>query len=240
MPSFLDPMLESAKAALKQPEGDPARKYLAERGVTPEQIEEFSIGYCPKRPNVPQGQTKDERFFRAWSQDGEKVAGKLLFPFRNARGHLLGFEVKSPSHSLKDYDKFTINRITDGWFLGVAEALPHVWEKRVCYVTEGIFDFFPFQQIFPNTVCTVTARIGDKQMDFMLRYCRTVVFVYDNDAVARRRIDYVKNRYGQRINVVQMSYPDGDINDLWKKRGQSWLREHFMLQKRRLLIDFMK
>lgn len=241
MRTFLDTILEQAQADIQTDAAKGAREYLESRGVTKEQVTQFGIGYIPKAlTEKPQSLPFESRRFWGWAKQGTKLSNRLVFPLCNARGQVLGIEIKTPSRSVKDYDKYTLTRIPDGHFLGVKQALPHIWETKYCFVTEGIFDFYPLQRLFPNTLCTVTARISVKQIDFLLRTCKTIVLVYDNDRTSIRRVAKIKEQYGQRVQILSIDgYPAKDLGELWENFGERKFSKYMREQKDALMLDLL-
>jgi DNA primase len=86
---------------LKSPAGAQARAYLDRRGVTAKQIADFGLGYSPDSRTALKTTLKDageEKLFEAGligrTDSGEsydRFRGRLMFPIRDRRGHVVGF-----------------------------------------------------------------------------------------------------------------------------------------------------
>ena len=84
--------------------GEPGRKYLAQRGIKKETIEEFNLGYAPLRRNLleeflvgKKGFSREELelsglvFKNNKGQLGDRFFQRLMFPLTAQRGNVLGF-----------------------------------------------------------------------------------------------------------------------------------------------------
>ncbi|MFZ4109566.1 MAG: DNA primase [Polymorphobacter sp.] len=86
---------------LKSPAGAQARAYLDRRGVTAKQIADFGLGYSPDSRSALKTTLKDAgevKLFEAGligridsGETYDRFRGRLMFPIRDRRGHVVGF-----------------------------------------------------------------------------------------------------------------------------------------------------
>jgi len=201
--------------------------YLRGRGVTEEQIKLFQIGIGPREVWTPKElrDTVDGKMFNR--QFRGTMDGQIVFPVWNATGKLRGIETRL-------WEETATRKYTQYWraawkedavFLGMPGALESIWETGTVYIVEGMFDFFPVQRVFPNTLCTLTAKVMYSQYRFLQRYCRHVVFMFDMDEKGRTTTDEALERYnvGGRDGFLahRLTYPAKDPGELYEKWGIS-------------------
>lgn len=224
---FLAKIVKAAQRHVKNPR---ALGYLRERGVSAEQIKTFGLGYFPREewpPYVSPEGDEEQRLYNEWSRRGYGLRGKLVFPMTNAAGRLGGIQVRTPEEDIKDYSKFYTKRSSvDGLFFGANAAMPSIWGRREVYLCEGIFDFFPLQRVFPNTLCTGTANVGRDQMEFLQRYVDHVYVVFDRDWGGDRFWKRFETEEGSKFKTVQRINVVGkDVSEMWKRLGEHRFRE---------------
>lgn len=199
--------------------------YLRGRGVTEEQMLTFQLGigrantWSPKSlRNTPNGKMFNRQFRGT-------LEGQIVIPIWNASGKLRGLETRlwEETESRK-YTQYWLDTWTeDAVFLGLPDALEAIWETGVVYLVEGMFDFFPVQRVFPNTLCTLTAKVMFSQYRFLQRYCKHVVFVYDRDTKGRDVMQDAMDRYNVRgrdgFTAHTLTYPAKDPGQLYENLG---------------------
>ena len=200
--------------------------YLRGRGVTEDQINTFKIGVGSRDKVWPPYELKGRKNASKFNEQFKgNMEGQLVFPVYNTRGTLRGIETRRWYDTM--YRKYTQYFLTD-WkidavFLGLPQALPHIWETQTVYLVEGMFDFFVVQRVFPNTLCTLTARVGFEQQRFLQRWARNVVYMFDSDtkgreatekAMARVNVDSNTGYYAHSLKV-----PAKDPSEYYQKVG---------------------
>jgi len=230
MPNFLEIILQKSQEHVSK---DPAKGYLESRGVTQDEIDQIGLGYFPKEewpPYFKAGASEDIDAYLKWSGKGHWLRGKLVFPMRNPSGHLVGIQTRSPDPDQKDYSKFYLKRSkVDAVFFGIDVAMPHIWQTREVFLCEGIFDFFPLHRVFPNSVCTGTANVSNKQIEFLRRFVSDVVVVFDTDWGGNEFFDKFNTHYkGEFDSIIRITPQGKDISAMWAKMGDKGLRDKWM------------
>lgn len=229
MKTFLDVILAHAQGHV----GDPrAAAYLARRGASPAQVQALGIGYVPEDawPPYVGGASEDEEAYREWSGKGARLKGKVVFPMHNALGHVRGIQIRSPDPDKKDYTKYYLGRSkVDALFFGTPLAMPTIWARREVYLCEGIFDFFPLQRAFPNTLCTGTANVSARQIEFLHRFVDSVYVVFDTDWGGKEFYRRFQDVHGHAFrNVQRIDVRGKDVSEMWERFGEDKFREMMM------------
>ena len=219
-----------------------ARRYLAGRGITPEVLELFQIGFAlPGWDNLVsflgrQG-FRPEDAVRAGL--GIKKAGggyydlfrnRIIFPIWDAAGRVTGFGGRVLDNSQPKY----INTPETAFFskgrnlYGLHLARSAIREKGCIIVMEGYMDVITAHlQGVTNAVASLGTALTAEQGRLLLNYSKNVVIAYDADAAGVaatiRSLDLLQNLGGQ---VRVLSIPDGkDPDDYLRNYGRNaWER----------------
>lgn len=236
---YLNRIIRHANEKLKT--SHEALRYLRDRGVSKEQLDTLQLGYIPPEewpPYVdPEEATEDEALYLKRSGKGYKLRGKLLFPMTNAMGMVRGFQIRTPSREVKDYWKFYSSRSgIDGLFFGTASAMPYIWDTKEVVLVEGIFDLFPVRRVFPNSICTGTAKVSQEQMTFLSRYVNVVKVMFDNDEYGERFFDSFYRDFQDKFHAIErLRYAGKDPSDSWQRLGEVGFKSQFNSELRPLV-----
>ena len=212
-------------------------KYLQTRGVQPEIIEKFALGYAPNSfdsiklalARVDEQVLLDcglvTRSDKGRSYD--KFRDRVMFPIRDMRGRVIAFGgrvvstdqapkyMNSPQSLIYNKSKY---------LYGMYEA----WRSRASLgsliVVEGYMDVITLAQHgIENVAAPLGTALTLQQIQFMLKYCSEYILCFDGDdagATATWRAlehGYSLLKKGQRIRVLRL--PTGDDPD-------SYIRAH--------------
>jgi DNA primase len=233
---------------LESPEAEPARRYLQERGITPESIERFHLGFSPPvRDWILQQAHRDAGRARILEAIGvlarpsgggglyDRFRGRLLFSIRDVQGRPVGLGgrilpglasatvpakyVNSPETPL-----FTKSRLLYGLDVG-REA---VRKGRVALVMEGYTDVIVAHQYgFDHAVAVLGTALGESHVRILKRFAEQIVLVLDGDEAGQKRANEVLELFiAQQVDLDVLTLPDGlDPCDLLRQRGAEALAE---------------
>jgi DNA primase len=198
------------------------------RGVSPEQITEFNLGFL--NGVLPDGLPVE---FRKWAHDGNKLKDSYVIPLTNPLGVVSGFQFRSVDKSNKGYLDYFLIRDEPVLF-GLGQAIPHMWSSGSVCVVEGAFDLFPVQRVVPFAISTITAKITDILLRWLFRLVHKVYLFYDADSTGRSVCrEFVREHQSYFEHLHVMEYPRGvtlsngklikDPNDLWEAWGDDLL-----------------
>jgi len=180
---------------LRSPAGAAARKYLRERGITPEAMEEFRLGYAlPGWDNLLKriGRTAE------LAQLGLVVQGKsgyydrfrdrITFPLCDTAGRIVGFSGRA-LHLRGNEPKYLNISNTPLFKKGELVYGLHLARQgnpQELILVEGYTDVIALHQRgFKNAVATMGTALTDSQARLLRRYVERVVLAYDRDAAGQ-------------------------------------------------------
>lgn len=182
--------------------GETARGYLSNRGVSPDTIKIFALGYAPSSWNslslflLKKGYTASE-IIEAGLGLPRKNASKdcpiydrfrqrLMFPLKDNLGRTSGFSGRVLSN--KDEPKYLNSPETPifkkGSFLyGFNITKQDIKKSDHVLVVEGQFDLIiPYQAGFSNIVAALGTALTEVQLSLISRFTKRVTFIFDQDA----------------------------------------------------------
>ncbi len=247
-------LLESATAA-------PARAYLAERGLSPEIVESFQIGYAPNRWDaVLRGAQK-----KGWTPEQLEAAGlvlqsskpqsrnrfydrfrdRLMFPIADEQGRIAGFS----GRSLKPDEKSAkyINTPETALFrksrilYGLHRARRSIADGREALICEGQIDVLRCHQegLATAVACQGTA-FTEEHARILRRYADGICLAFDSDKAGQEaavRAARVFFQAGLAVRVADL--PEGEDADSYiRKQGLSAFRERLQQAKTAIAFQF--
>ncbi len=188
-------------AQLKGEEGAAARRYARERGLQPETLELFQVGYAPER-----GSQMEEAAAAAGigveallqvgllmrKEDRAPFAyfrSRLIFPIRGVASKIHGFGgrilgpgepkyLNTPETSI--FQKRSI-------LYGLAQARSKIVRARRAILVEGYIDVLMLHQAgWSQTVATCGTSFTKEQAHILRRYADTVYLLFDGDTAGRK------------------------------------------------------
>lgn len=173
--------------------------YLNSRYITNEDIEKYKLGYS-RIISLAGDKSSDWERFVDECKKGIKFENKIIFPLRNETGKIIGIsgrgiESKEFKNFVLDEGKYT------GFFFGLYDALPFMYEKNSVFIVEGAIDRISLSKVIPNTVALLTAGLNDAQYDLLKFYCDYIVVVFDSDKTGK----YAEKKALEREGLFSLS-----------------------------------
>jgi DNA primase len=189
-------------------EGADARAYLSGRGLLPETLEGFAIGFAPDRWDGLLNHLHKEGFDTALAvraglarwRDPERpergaydlFRGRIIVPVEDDRGRLVAFGGRVLPGAVTDGrdapPKYVNSPETDIYqksnvLYALPKARPAIQRRDRAIVVEGYFDVIALHQAgFAETVATCGTALTAKHLETLRRLTRTVVAQFDADA----------------------------------------------------------
>lgn len=188
---------------LHAPQAEAARRYIHGRGLTPETIATFKIGYsldswdaCRTHFNA-QGYTDQELLEAGLLKENEDKGrrfdhfrGRLMVPIRNPDGRAVGFGARTLD---KDGIPKYINSPQDLLFnksrllFGLDLAKRAIREARQAVIVEGYMDMIQLWQAgFHNVVAQMGTASTEEQLTLLKRYAKRFILALDADAAGAK------------------------------------------------------
>jgi DNA primase len=237
-----------------------ARAYVAERGLSPEAIESFEIGYAPLYPDFLlrrlagardlSSEVLLEAGVASRGDDGtvrDRFRGRLTFPIQDLQGRHIGFGARVlPSDPRAGEQAKYLNTAETPIYrkqeilYNLHRARPAIARSGEAYVVEGYTDVIGLAQAgVENAVATCGTALGEKHFELLSRFAEKAILAFDSDeagARAAERAFAFTERFP--IQPVVMILPDGlDPAELVAKHGVEAVRE--TAGRARPLVEYM-
>ena len=229
-----------------------ARDYFTRRGLSPETITDFQLGFSPnswdalKQYLMERGYTESELLTAGLVIEAEaggthdRFRNKLMFPIADVRGHIVGFGARVLDDSLPKYLNSPQTMLFDksGCLYGINLVATAIRQQNLVVIVEGYMDVITAHQNgFTNVVASMGTSVTEKQISILKRLTRDMIFALDADAAGEeatlRAIDY-ENVLEAEVRVVIL--PQGkDPDDVIKEDAKTWQN---LLEKALPIVDY--
>jgi DNA primase len=238
-----------------------ARAYVNERGITPEAIASFGIGYAPGYPDFllrRLSQARDlspeillEAGLATRGDDGtvrDRFRGRLIFPIHDLQGHGIGFGARILPSDPRAGEQAKYLNTAETPIYRKHEVLYNLHRARGAiarsgevFVVEGYTDVIGFAQAgIENTVATCGTALGEGHFRQLSRFAQRAVMAFDSDeagARAAERASEFQERFPS-VQTVVMILPEGlDPAEFVAARSAEGVRE--ASKAARPLIEYM-
>ena len=215
--------------------GQQARAYLAKRGMSPQIVTRFGLGFAPEGWNhlmdamVRKGYTKEELLEAGLVSKSERKGtlydrfrNRLMFPIIDLRGNVIGFGGRVMDDSTPKYlnspESSIFNKRKNLFALNLARKN----KQGYIILTEGYMDAITLYQYgFDCAVASLGTALTQEHAAMLAKYTDQVVLTYDSDAAgqdATRRAIPLLEKTGLKVRVLRMEGAK-DPDEFLKKYG---------------------
>jgi DNA primase len=251
------------EAQLKAPGGEPGRAYLTGRGLGPETIARFRLGYAPegrenlksalKAAGIPEALMLEAGLI-VKPDDGREsfdfFRGRVMFPIMDRRGRAVAFGGRILGDGQPKYlnsretplfDKGRTLYALDKARVGVAGGAGRPPAELV--VCEGYMDVIALHEAgFTGAVAPLGTAVTETQIDTLWKLAPEPVFCLDGDAAgqraalraAERALPLLKPGFSLRFSRLP---PGDDPDTLVRRQGPGAFAE--LLKHARPLVDIV-
>src|SRR6266480_4726452 len=232
---------------LKRDVGEPARKYLKERGITAEVAKHWQLGYAPDewdalgswartqgyhtRDLITSGLAKtrdDEGGAPVESSNAyDRFRGRIMFPIRNDVGEVIAFSgrlLKNEEGAAKYLNSPETPLFRKGNVLfGLHKSKRGLIEANCAVVCEGQLDLISlFEAGITNVVAPQGTAFTDNQARILKRFVSEVVLCFDADTAGQKAAERSLDALLQNDLVVRVAeMPAGeDPDSLVRREGR--------------------
>ena len=205
---------------LFSPAGEQARAYIVRRGLSPQTVARFGLGYSLENWSdlmdamQKKGYTKEELLDAGLvvrSQKGslyDRFRNRLMFPIIDVRGNVIGFGGRVMDDSKPKYlnspETLIFNKRKNLFALNIAKKSK---QGRII-LTEGYMDAIALHQYgFDCAVASLGTSLTEEHATILARYTKQVVITYDGDAAgqnATARAITMLEKTGVQVRVLRM------------------------------------
>lgn len=219
--------------------GEPALKYLHERGLDDETIKTFGIGYAPANQLLLDFFKEHQTDYQLLRQSGlfiENQAGDLrdrfvdrvLFPIKDASGRVIAFSGRilkeSPNEPkyLNSPETKLFNKRSVLFNFDLARG--PIRQQKSVVLFEGFMDVIAaYRSGIQNGVASMGTSLTDEQIYMLERVTDTLYVCYDSDMPGQKATDRALKLLGgnSRLNLGVIQMPDGmDPDEYLRAQGQ--------------------
>ncbi len=232
--------------------GEKVRSYVASRGLSPETITSFQLGFSPnswealKQYLMERGYTEGELLTAGLIIEGEgggshdRFRNRLMFPIYDVRGHITGFGARALDDSLPKYLNSPQTPVFDksGSLYGINLAAAAIRQQNMVVIVEGYMDVITAHQNgFTNVVASMGTAVTERQVSTVKRRTKNMIFALDADAAGEeamlRGVGY-ENTLEAEVKVIIL--PEGkDPDDVIKEDAKIWQK---LLEEALPIVDY--
>jgi DNA primase len=189
---------------LNEKEGEPAKRYILERGITPETIERFKLGWSPRDggflfPFLQKKGGFSEEFlvnsglFNPPNHPKSSFFwGRLMFPINDRRGRTIAFAGRIlPQDDKGNAGKYINSRDSDIFrkkynLYAMDLAVPEMRKAKTAVLAEGYMDVIALHQAgITNAVAPMGTAFTPEQAVLIKNNAEKVILVLDSDAAGQ-------------------------------------------------------
>ncbi len=222
------------------PAGEQARRYLQQRGISDETINDFQLGMAPKAWEALKGHLSDlghteEQLLQAGlviERDGDSEGAydrfreRLMFPIRDGKGRVIGFGARALDDSQPKYLNSPQTPLFDksGALFAIDRAEQAIRAEGEVVLVEGYMDALQAHQAgFSNVVAIMGTALTERQVSLVRNMARRYALALDPDTAGeeatRRSLEGAFDIFRREVvRVSNSAVPMGVRRELPKLR----------------------
>jgi DNA primase len=241
---------------LNVPAAQGARLYLERRGISTKTSEDFQLGYSldswdgVKQHLLGKGFSLQELIASGLLVEGgrepyDRFRGRVMFPIKDIKGHVLGFGARVLDDSLPKYINSPQTLIFDkgSTLYGLERAKDAIREQKTAVIVEGYMDVLTCHQYgMKNVVAAMGTALTEKQIPAIKGLTKNLTLALDADAagdaatwrgigILRQSLgrvmlpmpDYLGTTSQLSAEIKVISLPQGkDPDDVIRESSEEW------------------
>lgn len=235
----LDAATQFYHYSLSTQEGKAAEDYLLSRGLTPQLINDFQLGYAPSDSQktasflLGAGHQADAlvasaMFYETASQQLQDYQrGRVIFPIHDADGHTVGFSgrqlIANPNESKYTNTSESLVFQKGRILFNLHQALLTAKKDGYLYLVEGFMDAITLHRVgLTSVVATMGTALTKEHIAFLasLRVEIRLALDFDRAGLAAMQKSLLALlEAGVKTRVVQPLEVDDDADELYAKQG---------------------
>jgi len=192
------------RKTLAEPDGESARQYLQKRGIRPESIEKFQIGYAPnrwdgllaaaRRVGISDRLLLEAGLIKRREGGGfyDTFRNRLMFPIVDVGGRVIAFGGRALDDSPAKYlnSPETVLFEKSSALFGLNLAREAMQSSGRALVVEGYTDCIACHQAgYGETVAVLGTALTDGHVQVLRRHVQDVILIFDGDEAGLRAAD---------------------------------------------------
>jgi DNA primase len=233
-------------------EGKPALKYILDRNITNEMIEQFKLGYAPDDRDFlhkflrQKGYSEEflarSGLFSAKNKTFPMFSGRLMFPITDRQGKIVAFGGRALPGAVQndgsEPPKYINSPETEIYKKGqtlfaIDHAKPEMRQSKTVYLAEGYMDVIALHQAgINNSVAPLGTAFTDEQAVWLRRWVEKVILIFDDDEAGQKaayKAIVTCRKNGLSCGLV--SLPEGLKSEIDAKETEKFKDPADILQK---------
>ncbi|MDD2218397.1 MAG: DNA primase [Eubacteriales bacterium] len=211
-------------------------QYMKERGIRPEALKKFGIGYADEKWDSLYIYMKNKGYDKklllelgliseSKGKHYDKFRNRVMFPIINTRGKVIGFGGRAIDNAEPKYlnspENIIFHKKNNLYALNLTKQ--DVGKEDYAILVEGYMDVISLWQAgIKNVSASLGTALTENQARLLSRYTKNIILSYDSDgagrAAALRGLDIFRN---EDLNAKVLHVDDGkDPDDFIKKNGK--------------------
>jgi len=187
-------------------EGKAALKYILDRSISKEIIEQFKLGYAPANRDFLHKFLKQKGYsddflaksglFSAKYRTIPLFSGRLMFPITDRQGKIVAFGGRALPGTVQndgnEPPKYINSPETEIYRKGqtlfaIDQAKPEMRKTKTVYLAEGYMDVIALHQAgIVNSVAPLGTAFTDEQAAWLSRWVEKVILIFDGDEAGQK------------------------------------------------------
>ncbi|MCC6492480.1 MAG: DNA primase [Pirellulales bacterium] len=234
---------------VRSPQAEPARRYLADRGINEASIVAFRLGFSPNEWDWMLNRARQsqwspaalERTGLVGKRDGggfyDRFRGRLMFPIRDVRSRAIAFGGRVLPEFARDNDAKYVNSPETPLFSKSSQlyaldaAREGIAREKGVLVMEGYTDvIMAHQHGVAHAVAVLGTALGERHVPLIRRFTDSITLVLDGDAAGQSRtLDILDTLLAlfvrHEVELKILSLPEGaDPCDVIRSHGSEAFR----------------
>ncbi|MCJ7828977.1 MAG: DNA primase, partial [Dehalococcoidia bacterium] len=190
-----------------------AMNYVTRRGLSPETIKTFQLGFAPEGWDTLKQYLKGKGYEQTQllaagllverddKNNYDRFRNRLIFPIRNIQGNVLGFGGRALDDSLPKYLNSPQTPVFDksSSLYGIDRAKTAIRQKDQAVIVEGYMDALAAHQHgYSNVIASMGTAMTDKQLAILKGLTRNLILALDADTAGEEAI----SRSGEMVDKM--------------------------------------
>jgi len=238
---------------LRTAAGTRGRGYLEKRGIRPDIVDTFRLGYAPEGWRGLRDHLQREKVALKHAEqagllvargDGDgydRFRGRLMFPIEDINGNVIAFGGRIIGEGEPKYlnSPESALYVKGRHLYGLARAKSAIRKDETLIIVEGYFDLLALWNAgISNVVATLGTALTREQVDLIRRYTGSVAVTFDTDAGGKAALERSMSLFLEKgLKARAVVLPDGkDPDEFVSRHGKDAFLEE--IRRSRVLVDY--
>ena len=238
---------------LRSAAGTRGRGYLEKRGIRPNIVDTFRLGYAPEGWRGLRDHLQREKVALKHAEqagllvargDGDsydRFRGRLMFPIEDINGNVIAFGGRIIGEGEPKYlnSPESALYVKGRHLYGLARAKSAIRKDETLIIVEGYFDLLALWNAgISNVVATLGTALTREQVDLIRRYTGSVAVTFDTDAGGKAALERSMSLFLEKgLKARAVVLPDGkDPDEFVSRHGKDAFLEE--IRRSRALVDY--